>query len=278
MSDGFPWKSLGAYQTPERKGLNIMLFDTHAHLDDPQFDADRQAVVESLKDWGVTRVMNIGANLSTSRAAIALAEEYDFIYATVGVHPSDTVGMTDKDLQILRDLASHPKVKAIGEIGLDYHYSDANPEEQKQWLVRQLELARELDLPVVIHDRDSKGECIDILRQAGIHRGVMHCFSGSAETARQLVAMGFMISFTGVLTFKNARRAVEACAAVPLERMMIKTDCPYMAPEPHRGERNFSGYVKFVAEKMAEIKGIPFEELTHITYANANKFYGIASL
>lgn len=253
-----------------------MLFDTHAHFDDPQFDSDRENVIQSLKEFGVSRVMNIGANLETSRKAVALAEKYDFFYASVGVHPSDTKGMTEMDLEELRSLAkAHPKVHAIGEIGLDYHYEDANPEEQKRWLVRQLELAKELDLPVVIHDRDSKGECLEILRKMDVSNGVMHCFSGSAQTARELVEMGFMISFTGVLTFKNARRAVEACAAVPLERLMIETDCPYMAPEPYRGQRNFSGYVKEVAKKMAEIKGVSFEELAEITMKNALRFYRI---
>lgn len=253
-----------------------MLFDTHAHFDDPQFDPDRDSVIRSLKDYGVDRVMNIGANLETSRRAVQLAAEYDFFYASVGVHPSDTAGMTEDDLKALRELAvSNPKVRAIGEIGLDYHYDDSDPEEQKRWLTRQLELAKELDLPVVIHDRESKGQCIEILRRMGIANGVMHCFSGSAETAGELVKMGFMISFTGVLTFKNARRASEACAAVPLDRLMIETDCPYMAPEPHRGERNFSGYVEFVARKMAEIKGVSFEELARITTENALRFYRI---
>ena len=252
-----------------------MLFDTHAHLDDPQFNEDREQVIDSLASYGVTKVTNIGADLATSRAAVRLDETYPFLYAAVGVHPSETTGMTDETLTELKALAAHPKVRAIGEIGLDYHYEDANPEEQKYWLRKQLDLAISLDMPVVIHDRDSKGECIEILREKQITHGVMHCFSGSAETAKRLVDMGFMISFTGVITFKNARRAVEAVSAVPLDRLMIETDCPYMSPEPHRGERNFSGYVKFVAEKMAEIKGISFEELAGITYQNAMRFYGI---
>jgi len=255
-----------------------MLFDSHAHLDDPQFDGDRDAVIESLKAYGVGMVTNIGACIKTSKQAVALANQYDFIYATVGVHPGETIGMCEQDMDALRTLVKeNPKVRAIGEIGLDYHYDDANPEEQKLWFRRQLELAKELSMPVVIHDRDSKGECIHILKEMNVTNGVMHCFSGSAQTAAELVKMGFMISFTGVLTFKNARRAVEACAAVPMERLMIETDCPYMAPEPHRGERNFSGYVKHVAEKMAEIKGISVEEVERITTENAIRFYGIDS-
>lgn len=253
-----------------------MLFDTHAHFDDPQFDTDRDEVLRGLKDLGVGRVMDIGASLDTTRKAIEIAEKYDFVYATAGVHPSETIDMTEEDMEELHRLAlSSPKVRAIGEIGLDYHYEDTNPEEQQHWFRRQLELAKELDMPVVIHDRDSKGKAIEILKEMGISNGVMHCFSGSAEIAKELVKMGFMISFTGVLTFKNARRAVEACTAVPLERLMVETDCPYMAPEPHRGERNFSGYVRFVAEKMAEIKGISYEELVRITTENAERFYRI---
>lgn len=253
-----------------------MLFDTHAHFDDPQFDADRDEVLRGLKDLGVGKVMDIGASLDTTRKAIEIAEKYDFVYATAGVHPSETVGMTEEDMEELRRLAlSSPKVRAIGEIGLDYHYEDTDPEEQQHWFRWQLELAKELEMPVVIHDRDSKGKAIEILKEMGITNGVMHCFSGSSEIAKELVKMGFMISFTGVLTFKNARRAVEACAAVPLERLMVETDCPYMAPEPHRGERNFSGYVRFVAEKMAEIKGISYEELVRITTENAERFYRI---
>lgn len=252
-----------------------MLFDTHAHLDDPQFDADREEIIKEIYNSGVTHIMDIGADLDTSKRAIEIAEAHDFIYATVGVHPSETAGMTESDLDSLRRLADHQKVKAIGEIGLDYHYDDSNPEEQELWFRRQLLLARELSLPVVIHDRDSKGDCLAILRDMQISDGVMHCFSGSAETAKILVKMGFMISFTGVLTFKNARRAIEACAAVPLERLMVETDCPYMAPEPHRGERNHSGYVRFAAQKMAEIKGVTFEELCRITEENAKRFYRI---
>ena len=253
-----------------------MLFDTHAHFDDPQFDSDRDEVIKSLADDGVTRVMNIGANMETSKKAIEIANKYDFIYATVGVHPCDTYDMTDEDIERLRIMAkNNPKVRAIGEIGLDYHFDDTKPDIQKEWFIKQLRLAKELNMPVVIHDRDSKGEAIEILKREGISNGVMHCFSGSAETARELVKMGFMISFTGVLTFKNARRAVEACRSIPIERLMIETDCPYMAPEPHRGERNYSGYVKYVARKMAEIKGLSYEETARITMENGLRFYGI---
>lgn len=253
-----------------------MLFDTHVHYDDEQFDADRTEVLKSLKTYGVGSIVNIGSSMKTSRTSVALAEKYDFVYAAVGVHPSETDGLCEADMNELKRLAANPKVRAIGEIGLDYHYpDDVAPPVQKKWLERQLELAKELDMPVVIHDRESKGECLEILKKHRISNGVVHCFSGSAETAREILKLGMMISFTGVLTFKNARRAVEACAAIPLDRLMIETDCPYMSPEPHRGERNFSGYVEFVARKMAEIKGVSYEEIAEITTRNAKRFYRI---
>ncbi len=251
------------------------LYDTHAHLDDRMFDSDRDAVIQKIKKSEVGLVNNIAADIESSYASIALAEKYDFIYATVGVHPSDVLSMTDKDIDTLRQLAAHPKVVAIGEIGLDYHYDDADPEVQKHWLKAQLDLAKELGLPVVIHDRDSKGECLAILKEKNITNGVVHCFSGSAETARELVKMGLHISFTGVLTFKNARRAIEAVKAIPIERLFIETDCPYMAPEPFRGQRNDSSLVYRVAEKIAEIKDLPVSEVIRITRENGIKFFNI---
>ena len=253
-----------------------MLFDTHAHFDDEQFDADRDEVLKSLKSYGVGNIVNIGSSMKTSHTSVALAEKYDFVYATVGVHPSETGELCEADIEELKRLAANPKVRAIGEIGLDYHYhDDVEPSIQKKWFARQLKLAKELDMPVIIHDRESKGECLEILKEHKISNGVVHCFSGSAETAREILNLGMMISFTGVLTFKNAKKAIAACAAVPLDRLMIETDCPYMSPEPHRGKRNFSGYVEFVARKMADIKGVSYDELVGITERNAKRFYGI---
>ena len=249
------------------------LYDTHAHLDDSAFDTDRRTVIKKIRESGIGRVNNIGADMESSRASIALAEEYDFIYATVGVHPHGTHDMTQADIDELREMANHPKVVAIGEIGLDYHYDDTDPVAQKKWFKAQLELAKEVNLPVVIHDRDSKGECIELLREANIHSGVVHCFSGSAETAKILLNMGFHISFTGVLTFKNARRAIEALQVIPMDKLFIETDCPYMAPEPHRGTRNDSSLVIHVAEKVAEIKKLPLEEVIRITTENALSFF-----
>lgn len=254
-----------------------MLFDSHAHYDDDRFDKDREDVLKSLKDYNVGNIINIGSSMETSRFSVDLADKYDFVYASVGVHPSETGELLEKDIEELKDLAKHNKVKAIGEIGLDYHYlpDDVEPEIQKKWFIKQLELAKEVELPVIIHDRESKGECIEILKEMNVSNGVFHCYSGSAETAKELLKMGFMISFTGVLTFKNARRAIEAVKVIPMDRIMIETDCPYMAPEPHRGKRNFSGYVGLVAEKIAEIKGISCDEVVSITEENAKRFFNI---
>ncbi len=251
-----------------------LLYDTHAHLDDRMFDGDREDIIAKIKNSNVGIVNNIAADIESSYAAIDLAEKYDFIYATVGVHPSDVLSMTDTDIETLRTLSKHPKVVAIGEIGLDYHYDDADPDLQKHWLRVQLDMAKDLNMPVVIHDRDSKGECLAILKEKGINNGVVHCFSGSAETARELLKMGLYISFTGVLTFKNARRAVEAVRAIPIDRLLIETDCPYMAPEPFRGQRNDSSMVYRIAEKIAEIKELPVNDVIRITRQNGMKLFG----
>ncbi len=249
------------------------LYDTHAHLDSEMFDDDRDEIIEKIRQAGVGLINNIGSCIKSSEASIALAEKYDFIRAVVGVHPSETFDMTDADIDHIRQMAAHKKVVAIGEIGLDYHYDDTDPETQKKWFRIQLDLAKELDMPVVIHDRDSKGECIRILKEKDIHNGVIHCFSGSAETAREILDMGFNISFTGVVTFKNARRAIEALQIIPLDRLFIETDCPYMAPEPHRGQRNDSSLVCHIAQKVADIKGTTYDEVVRITTENAIKFF-----
>ncbi len=249
------------------------LYDTHAHLDDEMFDADRDAVIEKIKASGVGLVNNIGSSMDSSRASVELSKKYDFIRATVGVHPSETRHLTMSDIDELREMAKNPKVVAIGEIGLDYHYDDTDPDTQKKWFEIQLDLAKELDMPVVIHDRESKGECLAMLKEKGIQKGVVHCFSGSAETAKKILDMGLNISFTGVLTFKNAKRAVEALKVIPLDRLFVETDCPYMAPEPHRGTRNDSSLVCHIAEKVAEIKGVPYDEVVKVTTENAIKFF-----
>jgi TatD DNase family protein len=249
------------------------LYDTHAHLDDEMFDGERELIIEKIKNSGVGLINNIGADIDSSLSSIALADRYDFIRAVVGVHPSNTFDMTMSDIDTLREMAKHKKVVAIGEIGLDYHYDNTDPETQKKWFRIQLALAKELGKPVVIHDRDSKGECIKILKEEGINNGVIHCFSGSSETAKEIIDMGFYISFTGVITFKNARRAVDALKSLPIDRIFIETDSPYMAPEPHRGTRNDSSLVCHIAEKISEIKGIPYDEVVRITTENALKFF-----
>lgn len=251
-----------------------MLFDTHAHYDDEKFDADRDAVLSGLADRGVSLVLNPGCDPASSRKAVELARQYPFLYAAVGWHPENCGPYTG--LEEIRALAKDPKVKAIGEIGLDYYWEENPPREHQQRVFReQMALAEELDLPVIVHDREAHAGSLAIVREFPQVRGVFHCFSGSAEMAVELVKLGWMISFTGVLTYKNARRAVEAARAVPMDRLMIETDSPYMAPVPHRGKRNDSGYVRHICEKLAEIKGLSYEECARITLENGKTFFGI---
>ena len=254
-----------------------MLFDTHAHYDAEQFDADRDEVLGALPGAGIALAVNPGCDLPSSRAAVALAERYDFLYAAVGYHPENCAPYRPEDLEALRELAEHPKVVAIGEIGLDYYWEENPPRESQQQVFRdQLALAAELELPVIVHDREAHADSLAMIREFPQVRGVFHCFSGSAEMAEELVKLGWMVSFTGVLTYKNARKAVEAARAVPLERVMIETDSPYMAPVPHRGKRNDSRYVRLICERLAEIKGVSFAECARVTRENGKRFFGIA--
>ena len=250
-----------------------MLFDTHAHLDDSAFDADRAALLAALPGAGLSFVMNPGCSLASSRAAVALAEQYPYVYAAVGSHPDAADEVNDETIQAYRALAAHPKVLAIGEIGLDYHYEDIPRAIQQQAFRAQLALAAELDLPVIVHDREAHADCLAIIGAFPQVTGVFHCFSGSAEMAKELVSRGWYIGFTGVLTFKNARRAVEAAAAIPLERIVLETDCPYMSPEPHRGRRNDPRNLPYMAQKLAEIKGIPPDQAAAQTLANGKRLY-----
>ena len=254
----------------------MALFDTHAHYDDPQFDPDREALLAALPENGVGLVVNPGCDLATSRQAIALAERFPHVYAAVGYHPENCGPYVPEELDILRELARHPKVVAIGEIGLDYYWEENPPRDfQRQVFRAQLQLARELDLPVIVHDREAHGDSLAIVRDFPQVRGVFHCFSGSAEMAKELVRLGWMISFTGVLTYKNARKALEAAAAVPLDRLMIETDSPYMAPVPRRGQRNDSRNVSFICEKLAQVKGISPEACRRVTWENGKRFFRI---
>lgn len=250
-----------------------MYFDSHAHLDDPRFDADRDEIFAALAEQGP--VMNVGCDLASSERSVALAQKYSFVYASVGSHPDDADHVDGKLLDAYRRLCAEKKVRAIGEIGLDYHYEDVPRAQQIIAFEQQLELAEALKLPVIVHEREAHGDAMDIVMRHPDVRGVFHCFSGSKEMALWLVERGWYIGFTGVLTFKNARRAVEAAQALPLDRILIETDCPYMAPEPYRGRRNDSRFVPLVAAKLAELRGLTPEEAGEITAENAKRLYGI---
>lgn len=253
-----------------------MLFDTHAHLDDRAFDDDRETLLASLPESGIGLLMNPGCSLASSRAASKLAMENDFVYAAAGSHPDAADEVDDSVLEEYRKLCKrNPKVKAIGEIGLDYHYEDIPREIQQRAFIAQLSLARELDLPVIVHERDAHADGMEIIRRFPEVTGVFHCYSGSAEMARQLTELGWYIGFTGVLTFHNARRALEAAAAIPIDRIVLETDCPYMAPAPFRGRRNDPRYLYRMAEKLAEIRDLSVEEIHRITFENGKRLYRI---
>ena len=253
-----------------------MLFDTHAHLNDEAFNADREALLAGLQEKGIGLVMNAGCSLEASREVVQMAKQYPWLYAAVGSHPDSADEVNEEVLEEYRKLCKlNPEVKAIGEIGLDYHYEDVPREIQQKAFRLQMELARELDLPVIVHERDAHEDGMAIVREFPTVKGVFHCYSGSAEMARQLVEMGWYIGFTGVLTFKNARKAVETAASIPLDRIVLETDCPYMAPEPFRGKRNDPGYLYRMAEQLAAIRGITPQEAAAITTENGKKLYRI---
>lgn len=252
-----------------------MLFDTHTHLDDKKFDQDRSAVIDSLKSEGVSLLVNIGADMQSSENSIALSEKYDFIYASVGVHPSDTKDLTDEDIQKLEKMSRHEKVVAIGEIGLDYYWDEPERDIQKKWFIKQLALAKDLNMPYIIHDRDAHSDTIEIIKKVGYTNGVMHCFSGSAEFAQEVIKMGMYVSLSGTVTFKNAQKTKAVAGIVPLDKLLIETDSPYLTPEPFRGKRNNSGYLKYTAQKIAEIRNMEFEEIAKITMENGKRFYNI---
>ena len=253
-----------------------MLFDTHAHYDDEAFDPDRELLLESLPQRGVALVVNPGCDLESSRKAVAYAAEYPHVYAAVGIHPENCGGFTPADMDALRQLAQQPKVVAIGEIGLDYYWAENPPRELQQQVLRsQLALARELSLPVIIHDRDAHADTMAIVREFPGLRGVFHCFAGSVEMARELVDMGWYLSFNGAATFKNARKAPEVIQAVPMDRLMIETDAPYLTPVPYRGRRNDSTYVHLVAEKIAQLRDMTPAAAEQATWDKGKRFFGI---
>ena len=253
-----------------------MLFDTHAHLDDHAFDPDRDALLAALPGQGIGLLMNPGCSLATSRAACALAREHSWIYAAVGSHPDAAAEVTPEVLEEYRRLIrENPKVKAIGEIGLDYHYEDVPRNIQQEAFLAQMELAREAKLPVIVHERDAHADGMTVVRHFPEVTGVFHCYSGSLEMARELVDMGWYLSFNGAATFKNARKAPEVIRAVPMDRLMIETDAPYLTPVPYRGRRNDSTYVRLVAEKIAQLRDMTPQEVEQATWENGCRFFGI---
>ena len=252
----------------------MKVIDTHAHYDDEAFDSDRFAVLDELFQNKADRIINVGCTLKSSQKSLEFAARYEGMYAAVGIHPEETDSLPDDYLDRLREMRKNPKTVAIGEIGLDFHREAHDKETQRLRFREQLSLAKELSLPVIIHSREATRETLEILSEFR-PKGVVHCFSGSAETAREILNIGMMISFTGVLTFKNAKKAVEACKIIPLDRIMLETDSPYMAPVPYRGKRCDSGMVCEIAKKAAEIKGMQAEELLRICNDNAVRFFGL---
>ena len=250
-----------------------MYFDSHAHLGEDCFAQDFVNIVEKMRAADVTGMMEIGCDGPSSHHAVELAHQYDWIWAAVGSHPDDADQVDEARILMYRKLARHPRVKAIGEIGLDYHYEDIPRDVQQHAFRLQMALAEELELPVVIHEREAHGDALTIIDEYPSVKGVFHCFSGSPELANELVRRGWYIGFTGVVTFKNARKAVEVAEKIPLDRILIETDCPYMAPEPFRGRRNDPSLVPFVAKKIAEIRGIPAEEAAAATEENAKRLF-----
>ena len=253
-----------------------MLFDTHAHYDDERFDEDRETLLRAMPEKGVGLIVNPGCDLPSSRMAVDMAQKYDFLYAAVGIHPENCGDLAPAMMDELRALIKAPKVVAIGEIGLDYYWEDNPPRAFQQTVFRkQLALAAELDLPVIVHDREAHGDCLAIIKEFPTVTGVFHCFSGSPEMAEELLKRGWYLGFDGPITYKNAKRAPEVAAVTPLERIVVETDAPYMAPVPMRGKRNDSRYLPYVIEKLAEWKGVTAEEMTRVTWENGRRLFRI---
>ena len=244
-------------------------FDTHAHYDDAAFDADREQLIKDMYDFGVKKIINVGADVESSLKSVELAKKYDFFYAAVGVHPYDVGEMCENDIKLLQKCFNYYKVVAVGEIGLDYHYEDADREKQKYWFKKQLELAENVEKPVIIHSRDAAEDTFKIIAESRIRSGVIHAFSGSAELAREYVKLGFYIGIGGVVTFKNAKKLIKVATEIPLSRILLETDAPYLTPMPYRGERNNSQNLQFVAAKIGEIKQIDPREVIKSTSQNA---------
>ena len=252
-----------------------MIFETHAHYDDEQFDEDREELLSSLAAHGIGTVVNVGASMAGSEATVRLAQQYPFVYGAVGVHPSEVEELNEEKLARLRDLCGHKKVVAVGEMGLDYHYSDPAPSLQKEWFVRQLDLAKQVKLPVIIHSREAAKDTLDIMQahHAEETGGVVHCFSYTKEMAKEYLDMGYYFGIGGVITFKNAKKLKEAVQYIPMDRILLETDSPYLSPEPHRGERNSSLNLISIAQAIAELKETAFEEVVETTQRNAKKLF-----
>jgi TatD DNase family protein len=255
-----------------------MLFDTHAHLNAVQFDEDREEVIQRALDEGVSHIVVVGFDRDTIKGALDLAEGYDFIYAAVGWHPVDAIDMTEEDLKWIEELASHPKVVALGEMGLDYHWDKSPKDIQRDVFRKQIQLAKKVDLPIVIHNREATEDVVRILEEENAEEvgGIMHCYSGSLEIAKRCMDMNFYISFGGPVTFKNAKKPKEVAVEIPMDRILIETDCPFLSPHPLRGKRNESSYVKYIAEQIADLKGMSVEEFAQKTSDNAFHLFGIS--
>ncbi len=254
-----------------------MIFDSHAHYDDVSFNEDREKLLGTLFNMGVGRVVNVSADLKGCEATLDLIKKYDYIYGSIGIHPSETGELKDEDVDYLRQAALNEKIVAIGEIGLDYHYDEPSKECQKEWFIKQIALAKDVKLPIIVHSREAAADTLSIINEEKAYEcgGVIHCFSYEKEMAKKYLNMGFYLGIGGVITFKNARKLVEVVEMTPMEKIILETDCPYLAPEPFRGKRNDSSLIKYVAEKIGAIKGLAPSEVIEITYENAKKMYNI---
>ena len=253
-----------------------MIFESHAHYDSEQFDEDRDELLRSMPENGVGTIVNSGANWDSVTEVVELAQKYPFVYAAVGMHPDEVGDLNEERFEYLKSQCQKDKVVAVGEIGLDYYWDNESHDVQKKWFIKQLDLARELDLPVIIHSREAAADTLEIMKEHGKGlRGVIHCFSYSIELAREYVKMGFYIGIGGVVTFKNGKKLKEIAAEIPLDRILLETDCPYLAPVPFRGKRNCSAYISYVAEEIADLKGIAYEEVVAQTEENGKKLFGI---
>ncbi len=254
-----------------------MIFDTHAHYDDEAFDADRESLLSGMKEAGVEYIVNVGASMASSGRSIALAEKYPFVYAAIGVHPDEVGELNEEQIALLKEWSEHPRVKAIGEIGLDYYWDKEKHELQKMWFLRQMELAHEMKLPIIVHSREAAKDTLDMIKavQSLELSGIIHCYSYSVEQAKEYLNMGYYLGIGGVLTFKNAKKLKEVAEYAPLSQIVLETDCPYLAPVPYRGKRNDSSKITYVAEELASIKQVSAEEILRITNENGRKLYGI---